>query len=83
MIRLVWVIIEAYALWAWYHLYRPYRERMKAEAEKRIAMCESCEFFNNARQCSICMCLMDVKVTYPFKKDENGISIEGCPQKRW
>jgi len=56
------LIIKGYALWIWYYVNKSYREKRKVEAEKRIKICESCEFFwKFGRNCMICGCFMDVK----------------------
>ena len=76
-------IIKGYILWMWYYLYKPYREKRKKEAQKRITICEKCEFFNTLRMCNICGCFSDIKTKMPFDLDENGKSIDGCPEKFW
>jgi hypothetical protein len=77
-------IAIGYALWLWYYMNKSYRERMKAEAKRRICICEHCPFFwPYARNCMICGCLCDVKTKCEFDLDENGISIDGCPEKFW
>ena len=77
-------IIKGYLLWILYYLYKPYREKRKAEAYRRIQICEVCEhFYKPFRNCSLCGCLMDVKVRMKFDLDENNKSINGCMDKRW
>ena len=84
MFRLLGVIIKGYLFWFKYYLNKSYREKRKVEAQKRIQICENCEFFwKFARNCMICGCFMDVKTKMPFELDENGLSIEGCPEKKW
>jgi len=78
------LLIKSYILWIRYYLDKSYREKIKEEAQKRIQICENCEFFwSFARNCMICGCFMDVKTKYTFELDENGKSIDGCPEKKW
>lgn len=78
------MIIRGYALWIWYYLNKSYRQKRKDEAKRRIQICESCPFFYKwARNCIICGCFVDVKTKIEFKLDENGMSIDGCPEKKW
>jgi len=77
-------ILKGYILWMWYYLYKPYRDKRKKEAERRIKICESCEFFYKpARNCMICGCFMDVKTKMDLKLDDEGISIDGCLERKW
>jgi uncharacterized paraquat-inducible protein A len=77
-------IITGYTMWIWYYLYKPYREERKAEAKRRIDICESCEYFNDKlRICEICGCFLDVKTKMLLELDENGISVDGCEEKKW
>lgn len=77
-------IIKGYIMWVWYYLYKPYRKQRKEIAEKRIKICEECEFFYNpTRNCKICGCFMDVKTKMQFDLDEEGISIDGCIKRKW
>jgi len=77
-------ILKGYILWIWYYLYRPYRDKRKAEAKRRIGICEKCEYFNKKlRTCNICGCFMDVKTKMYIELDEYGLSIDGCLDKRW
>ena len=84
MIKQLGSIIKGYFIWIWYHIYKPYRKRIQSRGKKRIKICESCEHFNHTfRNCEICGCFMDVKVLMTFDLDENGVSIDGCDQKKW
>ena len=77
-------IIIGYASWIWYYLYKPYRDKRKQEAKRRIEICENCEYFlKNARMCDVCGCLMDVKTKMRFDLDDEGISIDGCWERKW
>jgi len=83
MIRIFKHIIKGYALWIWYYLYRPYRNKQKAEAQRRIEICEKCEHFESTRTCDLCGCFMDIKTKMPLDLDEEGFSIDGCYDRRW
>lgn len=77
-------IIIGYLSWIKYKFNKSYREKIKIEAQRRIQICENCEFFwKPARNCMLCGCFMDIKTKMEFKLDENGLSIEGCPDKKW
>lgn len=77
-------ILRGYLFWIKYYLYKPYREKIKKDSQSRIQICENCEFFwKFARNCMICGCFMDIKTKMPFDLDENGISVDGCPEKKW
>jgi len=77
-------ILKGYILWVWYYLYKPYRDKRKEDAEKRIKICEACEFFwKSGRNCILCGCYMDVKTKMRFDLDEHGKSIDGCKEKKW
>lgn len=84
MIEQIKFIVKGYILWIWYYLYKPYREKRKADAKKRIEICESCEYFYKpARNCAVCGCFMDVKTKMPLELDEEGKSIDGCLMRKW
>lgn len=84
MIKLIWQILKGYFYLILYYLYKPYRKKIKKEASRRIKICESCEYFYKPlRNCSICGCLMDVKVLSIFEFDNEGISIDGCLKRKW
>lgn len=84
IIRILKQIIEGYILWVWYYLSKPYRNKRKEEAKRRIKICESCEFFwKPARNCMLCGCFMDVKTKMEFELDDEGISIDGCLERKW
>jgi hypothetical protein len=77
-------IIIGYILWIWYYLYKPYRDKRKKEADKRMKICEECKHFNKSiGNCEICGCIMAVKVKLKFPLDKDGISIGGCVERKW
>jgi len=77
-------IISGYWQWIKYYTCKTYRDEQKEIAQKRIAICESCQFFwKPGRNCIICGCFMDVKTKMHLELDENGKSINGCSEKKW
>ncbi|MCK9446516.1 hypothetical protein M0Q50_06555 [bacterium] len=77
-------IIKGYFLYIKYYIDKDYRYNRKIEAKKRILICETCNNFNKiVRNCKLCGCLMDIKTKMFFDYDENGISIDGCEDKKW
>ena len=77
-------ILKGYILWIWYYLYKSYRNKRKEDAKKRIEICEKCEYFSkHLRMCDICGCFMDIKTKMHFPVDEDGISIDGCVERKW
>jgi uncharacterized protein with von Willebrand factor type A (vWA) domain len=84
MIKKIKEIIKAYILWCRYHINKSYRESRKEEAKRKTQICEDCKYFwKYSRNCMLCGCFIDVKVLYPYEIDEKGISINGCPEKKW
>jgi len=82
--KMIKQIIKGYVLWVWYYLNKSYRDKRKIEARKRIKICEDCEFFwKYGRNCMLCRCFMDIKTKMYFDLDEDGISIDGCKEKKW
>ena len=80
----LWQIIKGWTLWVWYYLNKAYRDSRKSDALKRIEICEKCELFNVvSRTCDVCGCFMDIKTKLEFPVNEKGISIGGCPEKKW
>jgi len=83
LLKILGLILKGYALWVLYYVWPPYRMMRKAEALYRISVCEKCEFFTPIRTCGECGCFMDVKTKMRFPMDSFGISIGGCPEKKW
>jgi hypothetical protein len=76
MVRIIKHIIKGYALWAWYLIWKPYRDKQKAEAQRRIEICEKCEYFDSRfRMCNLCGCFMDIKV--------KSADIKECYGEKW
>jgi hypothetical protein len=52
------------------------------KSRNRYNICKQCEF-NNHGICEKCGCIIKVKVKVDFLEDENGISLDGCPERKW
>jgi len=84
MISKIKQILEGYFSWFRYYLSKSYKEEIKTEAERRIKICESCEYFwKPARNCMLCGCFMNAKVKMHFDLDNDGKSINGCLERKW
>lgn len=84
MIEKIRQIFSGYYQWAKYHLNKKYRDKLKKEAQRRIEICESCEFFwKPGRNCMLCGCFMDIKTKMDLELDEEGKSIDGCYERKW
>jgi hypothetical protein len=84
LLKLIKQIIIGYSQWIWYYVYKPYRDKRKTEAKRRIEICEKCDlFWHPGRNCTLCGCFMDVKTKMVFKLDDEGISIDGCLERKW
>lgn len=51
-------------------------------AEKRLLICNNCKY-RKGGFCERCGCYIKAKVNVNYYLNENGISIEGCPEKKW
>ena len=51
-------------------------------AVKRLAICDKCKY-RKGGFCERCGCYISAKVNVNYYLDENGISIEGGPEKKW
>ena len=57
--------------------------KRQTEKEKyRLNICKECNFNNNGI-CKLCGCIIKVKVKVDFLEDEDGITIDGCPERKW
>lgn len=52
------------------------------KSRQRLNICKQCEF-NNKGICKKCGCIIKIKVKVDFIEDENGITIDGCPERKW
>jgi hypothetical protein len=76
MVKIIIHIIKGYSLWIWYYLWKPYRRIQENEANRKIQICEKCEHFEKTfRICSLCGCLMDIKVKSASNQD--------CYDEKW
>lgn len=71
-------IIEGYALWAFDEV----TGRATKRSIPRLEICNQCEY-NKKGICKKCGCILKAKTRVNFFLDENGISIGGCPEKKW
>jgi len=82
--RRIQQIIKGYYQWFKYKFNKSYRDKLEKDAQRRIEICESCEYFwKPGRNCMLCGCFMDIKTKMEFDVDENGKSIGGCEDKKW
>ena len=57
-------------------------KKSSQKSQERLQICKQCEFNNNGI-CKKCGCIIKVKVKVDFLEDENGITIDGCPERKW
>ena len=57
-------------------------KKSSQKSQERLQICKQCEFNNNGI-CEKCGCIIKVKVKVDFLEDENGITIDGCPERKW
>jgi len=63
LIKIFKHILKGYALWLWYIIWKPYRDKQKVESQRKIEICEKCKYFDSHfRMCNLCSCFMDIKV---------------------
>ena len=71
-------IIEGYARWI--------ADVVKGEAsphfKRRYRICKECKY-NKHGICKLCGCIIKAKTRVTYELDENGISEDGCPIKKW
>lgn len=57
------------------------------EQQRRIAVCEGCEFFLKNRTCELCLCPMDYKTQLLYNPFNAALGIAQkrveCPKKKW
>lgn len=71
-------IIEGYSVWLWNIItFKTYKKSIA-----RLKLCKECKHNNNGI-CDICGCIIKAKVHVNYPEDKNGISIDGCPEKKW
>lgn len=72
------LILEGWTKWGIDRL----RGKISPEAQRRLDICNKCPF-NNRGVCSHCGCVLKAKVRVDFPLDENGLTIDGCPENKW
>ena len=77
-VRNAMYILEGYTKW----LFDIISGHSSRRAKERHKICSECEFNKNGI-CFICGCIIKAKVRVDFDLDENGKSIDGCPEKKW
>ena len=77
-IKYIFYIIAGYSVWIWNII----SGKTKQQAKERLAICNCC-IHNKDGICEICGCVLKAKVRVDFMEDENGITIDGCPQRKW
>lgn len=71
-------IIEGYITWAWNIITGKTRQL----ALDRMEICNKCGHNKNG-VCDICGCILKAKSRVNFMLDEEGKSIDGCPERKW
>lgn len=56
--------------------------RSNQTASKRYSICLKCKYMK-WHICTICNCVVEAKVRPDYYLDEDGISIGGCPKRKW
>ena len=77
-IKYIFYIIAGYSVW----ICNIISGKTKQQAKKRLAICNCCKH-NNDGICELCGCILKAKTRVDFPLDENGKSIDGCPEKKW
>ena len=77
-VRNILYIIEGYLKWSWAFITRKTSKR----AAYRLTICNKCEYNKNGI-CSLCGCILKAKVRVDFMEDEDGVTIDGCPKRKW
>jgi hypothetical protein len=73
-------IIDGYFNWIYDIIIN--NHEMSEKSKTRFEICNKCENNKNGI-CSLCGCILKAKIRVDFDIDENGKSIDGCPEKRW
>lgn len=77
-IKYIFYIIAGYSIWFWNIILG----KTKQKAIKRFEICRQCKYNINGI-CEKCGCIIKAKVRVNFPEDKNGLSIDGCPEKKW
>lgn len=71
-------IIAGYSIWLWNII----SGKTSHIAKERLNICNNCKHNNNGI-CKLCGCILKAKVRVDFPLDDNGKSIDGCPEQKW
>ena len=71
-------IIEGYLKW----LFDIITFKESRLSKKRMIICKKCENYNHGI-CDKCGCILKAKTRVDFLLDNEGISIDGCPIRKW
>ncbi len=74
----IFYIIEGYSKW----LFDIVTFKENRLSKKRMAICNKCEH-NKHGICELCGCILKAKTRVDFILDNNGITIDGCPKRKW
>lgn len=77
-LRDILYITEGYFTWIKDKL----MNKINPVAVKRMSVCKCCEH-NIHGICQLCGCILKAKVRVDFMLDKDGLSIGGCPKKKW
>lgn len=51
-------------------------------SEERMRICKTCKFYHHGI-CKECGCILKAKTQCLFPLDDEGKSIDGCPERKW
>ncbi len=51
-------------------------------SKKRMIICNNCKH-NKHGICELCGCILKAKTRVDFILDNEGITIDGCPERKW
>ena len=71
-------IIVGYSIWFFDKITR-HTNKM---ASARMKICHECKY-NKHGVCELCGCVLEAKTRVDFELDKDGISIDGCPERKW
>lgn len=71
-------IVEGYTRW----LFNVILHRNSQRTKRRLSICEKCDA-NQYGICQDCGCIIKAKVRCDFLEDNDGITIDGCPRRKW
>jgi hypothetical protein len=71
-------ILEGWLKW----IYDMVRGEGSVKSLRRLVTCQNCDK-NKRGICQECGCIIKAKVRVEYPENEDGISIDGCPLKKW